>query len=247
MPGFRGLRARLGSLRHERWLERLSERGVQIGSGAWVGSGSRIGSGTAIGENARINGPASIGKDVRIGSGSWVAGGSRIGPGTTIGHHTRINGPISIGGFGRATIGPYCAIGHRLTILTDNHRTDLPNMQFALNDALGLPTIAVAADVDIGPACWVGDGVTVLAGVSVGVGAVLAAGSVVTADVAPFAIVGGVPAREIRRRCSPEVGRVLLDSAWWDWSPERLSRNREFFGTDIASVSPETLAATVGS
>lgn len=182
---------------------------------------------------------------VRIGSESRVASGSRIKPGTVIGHHTQINGPASIRGAGAATIGPYCAIGERLTIITSNHATHLPNMQIALNDALGLPSIAVSGDVDIGPGCWVGDGVTLLPGVSVGAGAVLATGAVVSANVADFTVVGGVPAREIRRRCSHEVARVLLEAAWWNWPRERLERNRELFATDIGSVSPETLLAMI--
>ena len=72
-----------------------------------------------------------------------------------------------------------------------------------------------------------------------------ASGAVVSRDVEPFAVVGGVPAREIRRRCDPEVARVLLDTSWWDWPSDRLTRNREFFMTDIGSVSPEALAATI--
>jgi len=118
-------------------------------------------------------------------------------------------------------------------------------MQIALNESLGLPSIVVPGDVKMGPACWVGDGVTLLPGVTVGAGAVLATGSVVTADVGDFTIVGGVPAREIRRRCSPEVAQVLLDAAWWDWPRDRLVRNLEFFGMDIRSVSPEALLATI--
>jgi virginiamycin A acetyltransferase len=184
---------------------------------------------------------------VSVGAGSKVAIGSQIKPGTIIGHDVRINGPATIRGAGRAVIGPYCAIGHRLTIITENHVTHFPNMQFQLQLELGIrpKEFVLAGDVDIGPACWVGDGVTILPGVTVGVGAVLAAGSVVTRDVAPFAVVGGVPAREIRRRCSQEVADALLGAAWWEWPPDRLLRNREFFTTDITTVSPEALLATI--
>jgi virginiamycin A acetyltransferase len=184
---------------------------------------------------------------VRAGSESRVAIGSQIQAGTVIGHDTQINGPASIRGAGRAVIGPFCAIGRRFTVVTENHATNLPNMQFVLHDSLGIgrSELIVPGDVEIGPACWIGDGVTVLPGVRVQAGAVLAAGSVITSDVMAFTVVGGVPAREIRRRCSPEVASVLLDAAWWDWPRERLSRNVEFFATDIATVSPQTLAATV--
>jgi virginiamycin A acetyltransferase len=178
---------------------------------------------------------------------TWVGIGSRIQPGTIIGHNTRINGRASIRGGGRAVIGPCCAIGRQFTVLTDNHATRFPNMQYRLFGMLGIPykELVLPADVDIGPACWVGDKVTVLAGVNVGAGAVLAAGSVVSNDVDAFTIVGGVPAREIRRRCSEDIARVLLDTKWWDWPLDRLSRNREFLTTDITSVSPEALAATI--
>jgi virginiamycin A acetyltransferase len=184
---------------------------------------------------------------VQVGAGVRVALGSKIKPGTVIGDHTQINGPALIRGAGRTVIGPYCAVGHRLTIQAENHALHLPAMQFAMLQTLGVRAkdFVVAGDVNIGPGCWIGDGVTILAGVSVGAGAVLAAGSVVTKDVADFTIVGGVPAREIRRRCSPEVAQVLLDTAWWEWPPDRLARNREFFSTDIRSVSPEALAASV--
>jgi virginiamycin A acetyltransferase len=184
-------------------------------------------------------------RGVEIGPGSWVASGSQIKPETAIGHHVQINGPASIRGAGRATIGPYCAIGMRLTIITSNHATHLPNMQILLNERLGLPSMVVPGDVRIGPACWVGDGVTVLPGVTVGAGAVLATGAVVTKDVADFTVVGGVPGRELRRRCAPEVARVLLDAAWWDWPPERMARNREFFALDIGSALPEALLAAI--
>lgn len=186
-------------------------------------------------------------RGVRIEDGAWVDLGSEIKRGTVIGRHTRINGAASVVGSGNAVIGPCCAAGRGLTILTDNHRTDLPNMQFQLSGRIGIPRgrLAVPADVTIGPACWLGANVTVLAGVTVGTGAVLAAGAVVTKDVEPFTIVGGVPAREIGRRCSPEVAEALLATCWWDWPLERMRRNREFFSTDITSVSPQELAALV--
>ncbi|MFO7920137.1 chloramphenicol acetyltransferase [Rhodobacteraceae bacterium W635] len=72
--------------------------------------------------------------------------------------------------------------------------------------------------VTIGHDVWIGHGVTITAGVSIGDGAVVGAGAVVTKDVAPYTIVGGVPAKPIRRRFTEAQGTALQEIAWWDWS-----------------------------
>lgn len=76
----------------------------------------------------------------------------------------------------------------------------------------------------IGNDVWIGHGVTVLAGVTVGDGAVIAAGAVVAKDVAPYTIVGGVPAKLLRPRVPEDRARRLVALAWWDWSHDRLEQ-----------------------
>jgi phosphonate metabolism protein (transferase hexapeptide repeat family) len=76
----------------------------------------------------------------------------------------------------------------------------------------------------IGHDVWIGHGATVLAGVSVGNGAVIAAGAVVARDVEPWTIVGGVPAKVIRRRFPSDIAERLERLAWWDWSHDRLEQ-----------------------
>jgi len=72
-------------------------------------------------------------------------------------------------------------------------------------------------NVVIGNDCWISSHVIILSGVTIGDGAVVAAGAVVTKDVAPYAVVGGNPAKQIRWRFDEPTRQVLQHSAWWNW------------------------------
>jgi acetyltransferase-like isoleucine patch superfamily enzyme len=74
--------------------------------------------------------------------------------------------------------------------------------------------------VIVGNDVWIGHAAILLPGITVGDGAVIAAGAVVSRDVAPYTIVGGVPARAIRKRFDDAVADSLRRIAWWDWPDE---------------------------
>ncbi|KQS65444.1 acetyltransferase [Rhizobium sp. Leaf371] len=86
-----------------------------------------------------------------------------------------------------------------------------------------------ARRVTIGHDVWIGHGATILPGVTVGNGAVVGAGAVVSRDVAPYTVVGGVPARLIRDRFSRETADGMERLAWWDWPHDRLFAALEDF------------------
>lgn len=90
-------------------------------------------------------------------------------------------------------------------------------------------------DTVVGNDVWIGMAATVMPGVKIGDGAIVAAQSVVTGDVAPYAVVGGNPAHEIRRRFDTATIGALLDIAWWDWPADKITRNLTAIrGADIA-------------
>jgi virginiamycin A acetyltransferase len=92
-------------------------------------------------------------------------------------------------------------------------------------------------DTIIGNDVWIGYDSLIMPGVKVGDGAIIAARSVVTADVAPYTIAGGNPATPLKLRFPPEVIKILLETRWWQWDVEKITRNLEI----ITSADIEAL------
>lgn len=145
-----------------------------------------------------------------------------------------------------AEIGKFCAIAAHVRIGPPNHPMDRPSLHrftyvpeyydAAKSRDAGFFAARRAARTRIGNDVWIGHGVTVLAGVTVGDGAVLAAGAVVAKDVAPYSIVGGVPARVIRERFPREIAARLQRIAWWDWPfGTIMARLADFQTEDVAA------------
>ncbi len=87
--------------------------------------------------------------------------------------------------------------------------------------------------VEIGNDVWIGARVVILDGVKIGDGSIIAAGAIVTSDVAPYSIVGGVPARLIRQRMPNLQASMLIELAWWNWSEEKLRKAAPLFTLSI--------------
>lgn len=130
-------------------------------------------------------------------------------------------------------IGKFCQIASDVTFIMNgaNHLTDaVSTYPFAIfgeewSGAMDGKTYPARGNTVIGNDVWIGFGATIMAGVTVGDGAIIATKSVVTKDVPPYTIVGGNPAREIRKRFSESEINRLLELRWWDWPVERITDN----------------------
>lgn len=127
-------------------------------------------------------------------------------------------------------IGRYCSIGRDVSLGLGHHNVKgISGSPFfehlSSGGAMKLASEEPRRRVVIGHDCWIGDGVKILSGVTIGHGAVLAAGCVVTKDVRPYEIVGGVPAKTLGRRFDDETVEALLRTRWWDLDPSWLQRN----------------------
>jgi phosphonate metabolism protein (transferase hexapeptide repeat family) len=138
-----------------------------------------------------------------------------------------------------ATIGKFANIAASVRINATNHPTWRPTLHHftyraadyfdgAENDH-DFFTWRRENRVTIGHDVWIGHGSTVLPGVTVGDGVVIGAGAVVAKDVAPYMIVGGVPAKLIRERFPKHVAERMQALAWWDWDHDRLFAALEDF------------------
>lgn len=92
-------------------------------------------------------------------------------------------------------------------------------------------------DTEIGGDVWIGYDATIMPGVKIGHGAVIASESVVTKDVPAYSVFGGNPAEHIKYRFEQPIIDKLLRLAWWEWSPEKITSNLEaIVGSDLAAL-----------
>ena len=112
---------------------------------------------------------------------------------------------------------------------------------FGINPNIGLWGKS-RGDIIIGNDVWIASNVTILSGVEVGDGAVLAAGAVVSRNVEPYTIVGGVPAKPIRKRFSDAQISKLLEARWWELSDTEVGKLVPYlYGSDVDRLVEETL------
>lgn len=147
----------------------------------------------------------------------------------------------------RLVIGDFCAIAHGVRIFMNGGThamggfSTFPFNIFGQGWEQGFDPGTWAremrGDTVIGPDVWIGNAAVLMPGARIGAGAIIAAHGVVTGEVAPYAVMVGNPAREVRRRFDPETVARLLAVAWWDWPAAKITRNLDAIrGADIAAL-----------
>ncbi len=130
-------------------------------------------------------------------------------------------------------IGRFCMIASGVTFIMNgaNHLTDsISTYPFAIfgngwEHAMDGKSYPSKGDTIIGNDVWIGYEAVIMAGVKIGDGAIIASKAVVTKDVAPYTVVGGNPAKEIKKRFDPQSIERLLEIQWWNWPIERITKN----------------------
>jgi Acetyltransferase (isoleucine patch superfamily) len=175
-------------------------------------------------------------------AGHYRLHGSAKAKNSTIGNYTYISTGTLIES---ADIGKFCSIGPNTVIGYGNHPVNFMSTSpvFYHTGIIFGKTFAVEEAfetfkrVSIGNDVWIGANVYIKNGISLGDGCIIAAGAVVVKDVAPYAIVGGVPAKLIRYRFTEDIIKKLLKIKWWDWPDKVLEEKQHYFVThDIGII-----------
>lgn len=174
-------------------------------------SGIEVDSATVLEAPVRVRSRASL-SDSRLGRYTYVGTGSILVA---------------------ADVGGFCSVAQGVTVGATGHPTDHATTHtfpwipadggFVAEHSLPIPRTSVGHDV------WLGCNAVVLSGVTIGTGAIVAAGSVVTRDLPPFALAAGAPAQVRRHRFDAETAARLAEVAWWDWPAELLREHLDLF------------------
>ncbi|OIP58218.1 MAG: hypothetical protein COX79_00095 [Candidatus Levybacteria bacterium CG_4_10_14_0_2_um_filter_36_16] len=165
-----------------------------------------------------------FGKNVNIYPSCTVAGKCEIGDYSTINRKVWIR---------NTKIGKFVSIGPECVMNPENHNTSQSISTYGLiYHFLGVNATRKYRlenkkdkEVVIGNDVWIGMRSIIMSGVTIGDGVVIGANAVVTKDVEPFTIVGGVPAKFIRKRFDDQIIKKLVKIKWWDWKTEEIKKN----------------------
>ena len=156
------------------------------------------------------------------------SGKIKIGYATTLGYRNLLSGSIAIG--------KYCQLGVDVALHATNHPISYMTTYINQNLFQGeLKHLKEENSIIIGHDVWIGHGVIIVGNVTIGNGAILAAGSVITKDVEPYSIVAGVPAKEIRKRFSDTIIQEIETLQWWDKSEQELEKIKPLFFKDFSN------------
>lgn len=246
-------------------LKYLLSRHNDIAAGASIDTsatvkGSVIHGGVTLGElaeveNSELYGKISIGSKSKLTGAFIIAGEVKTGKNCKL-HECYISGKVTIGDNTSAwgpnldivsltefpvSIGRYCSIARNVSIQSYNHNHKKASTYFIgqnfFNESWANERVSKGA-IEIGNDVWIGAHSVILGGVTIGHGAVVAANSVVSKDVPPYAIVGGTPAKVIGSRFDEEMVATLLRLQWWDWTEDEIRSRKAFFENEL---TPELL------
>ena len=149
-------------------------------------------------------------------------------------------------------IGKFCMIASAVTFIMNgaNHLTDaISSYPFAIfgkdwQGAMDGKSYPLKGDTIIGNDVWIGYNATLMPGVRIGDGAIIASNATVTKNVAPYSIVGGNPAKLIRKRFSDSDIQTLLELRWWNWPIEQITENLNLLTGEDPNVLPLDTAST---
>lgn len=182
---------------------------------------------------ARIKPKSKIGKNVKIGKKTWFKG--EIGDFSYIGEMCRLN----------AVIGKFCSISSNVKIVDSTHPTNFISTSpvfYSIQKQCGTTFCKESyfnemlyfdkrkeQSVYIGNDVWIGENVLLKGGIKIGDGAIIAMGAVVTKDVLPYTIVGGIPAKTIKHRFGEDFEKELVNIKWWNFDEEWIKKNIDIF------------------
>ena len=164
----------------------------------------------------------------------------------SIGSNTSVNGPNTdiYSYVNSVKIGNFCSVARNVSIQEYNHRFNNATSYFIKKHVFGedwTKDIISKGDIEIGNDVWIGTQCIILSGVKIGNGAVIAANSVVSNEIPPYAIAAGSPAKVVRYRFTEDIIKKLMEIKWWNWPIERIKNNYDLFDGELTLKKLENI------